>query len=737
MRDQSTLLVSGVLCSLAMTPVLAQSQSEPTVNDLEEVIVTAQKRSERLQDVPVAISVLDAAKMSERGSVELRDYFAQVPGLSMNARGAGRTQLILRGISTGTGGNPTVGITIGDSPFGSSSSRGGGDFMVPDLDPFDLQHIEVLRGPQGTLYGASSMGGLVKYVMTEPDTNEYSSRVQIDGSTVAHGGNGYGVRAGTNLPIISDKLGVKLSAFQREDAGYIDDTLSGAKDVNEARVRGGRVAALWNVTDKVKVQASALIQDARAGATPNEDVTFNYTPLEREYTHERLPQTDGFEGDIRFFDTTVTADLDFATLDSITSYGKINHDGPQDVTGTFGQFTGIFAGRPGLGVVIDNKLQTEKFSQELRLSSPEDGRAFGWLVGAFYTKEDSEGYQRLRMVDPQSGDNLGLAPLYDGTTPSTFKETAAFVNFSYAFTDRFDVQVGGRYSENKEDYSQHITGPLNGGETHDAGSSDESVFTYSFNPRYRINDHLMSYVRVASGYRAGGQNQQLGISTTVIPPTFGSDELVSYELGLKGDFFSRALTLDVAAFYIDWSDIQLRQVDQSTGESYIANGGEAKSQGVELSFIWSILDGLTLNGNGAYTDAVLTENAPLGTYGLSGDRLPYSAEWTGTLFLTQEFPVTDSLDGFVSGGVTYLGDRLAPFNNAATTPRFVMPSYTTLDLRAGVSSGVWDLTLYVKNLTDEKGYLSATPRNSTTGLSAYGVGVMQPRAIGMSLAMKF
>jgi outer membrane receptor protein involved in Fe transport len=206
---------------------------------------------------------------------------------------------------------------------------------------------------------------------------------------------------------------------------------------------------------------------------------------------------------------------------------------------------------------------------------------------------------------------------------------------------------------------------------------------------------------------------------------------------LKGDFFSRALTLDVAAFYIDWSDIQLRQVDQSTGESYIANGGEAKSQGVELSFTWSILDGLTLNGNGAYTDAVLTENAPLGTYGLSGDRLPYSAEWTGTLFLTQEFPVTNALDGFVSGGVTYLGDRLAPFNNAATTPRFVMPSYTTLDLRAGVSSGAWDVTLYIKNLTDEKGYLSATPRNSTTGLSAYGVGVMQPRAIGMSLAMKF
>ncbi len=202
----------------------------------------------------------------------------------------------------------------------------------------------------------------------------------------------------------------------------------------------------------------------------------------------------------------------------------------------------------------------------MRLASPEDGRAFAGWSRAFDTKEDSEGYQRLRMVDPQSGDNLGLAPCTTAPRRARSRKRRCS-RTSYAFTDRFDVQIGGRYSENEENYSQHITGPLNGGETHDAGDSDESVFTYSFNPRYRISDHLMSYVRVASGYRAGGQNQQLGISTTAIPATFDSDELVSYELGLKGDFFSRALTLDVAAFYIDWSDIQLRQVDQSTGES--------------------------------------------------------------------------------------------------------------------------------------------------------------------------
>lgn len=730
-------LAGVALSALAVAPALAQDQaSSAQATTLDTITVTAQKRAEPLKEVPMAISVVDASKMADRGAVQLTDYFSQVPGLSINARGAGRTQLILRGISTGGGGNPTVGITIDDAPYGSSSSRGGGDFMVPDLDPAELQHIEVLKGPQGTLYGASSMGGLLKYVTVAPDTSQTSGRVQFDASSNG-GDHGFGVRSSVNLPLVQDKFALRVSVFQREDPGYIDDTLQGRENVNDAMVRGGRLAAFWQAADNVTVRASAMLQNSRSGATPNEDVRFDYSTLNGDYTHERLAGTDGFEGSSRFYDATVNVDLGWASFDSISAYGQHRHDGPQDVTGTFGGLAGMIFGRPGMGVVIDNLLSTDKFSQEFRLASKPSDSPFGWMLGAFYTREKSEGRQRLRVVDPVTGNEVGLPYMYNASTPSTFDEKALFANVSYQFTDRFDLQVGGRYSRNNERYNEYIDGPLNGGFSENSGSSGENVFTYSLTPRFKLSEQLMVYGRVATGYRAGGQNQTLGLSVEEIPSAYDSDSLVNYEIGLKGEFFDRSLTLDTSLFYIDWSDIQLRQVDQSTGESYYANGGKAKSQGIEASLAWRPVAGLTVTGSAALTDAVLQEDTRAGTYGLRGDRLPYSAKRTGSLSVVKDFMVGDNLLAFVGGNITYLGDRLAPFNNVATTPRFVMPAYTTGDINGGLQGDNWTLSLFVKNVTDEKGYLSATPRNSTTGLSAYGAGLIQPRTYGVSFAFDY
>lgn len=734
------MLGTGLLPVSAMAQTVEPAETavdSSEVKQLEKVVVTAQKRSEPLHEVPLSITVIDASKMADQGQVQLADYFAKVPGLTLNARGAGRTQLILRGISTATGGNPTVGVTIDDTPFGASSSRGGGDFMVPDLDPADLQQIEVLRGPQGTLYGASSMGGLIKYVTMAPDTDSFSGHAQTDVSNTEHGGTGYGMRFSLNLPVIADKFALRVSAFKRQDAGYIDDPLQGKEDVNDGEAKGGRIAGLWNISDKVTMRFSALSQDSSAGATPNEDVTFDYTTLDGDYTHQRLPGTDGYNRQIRFYDATVSADLGWAKFDSITAYNESRHDGPQDVTGTYGSLTEIYYGVADQGVVIDNKLKTDKFSQEFRLASPDDDRSLQWLFGAFYTREKSRGFQRLRVVDPVTGVDSGFDALYVATSPSEFKEKALFANFTYKFNDRFDVQLGGRYSENEESYASYADGPYNGGPSTVSGNSGEDVFTYSFSPRFKLSENLMTYARIASGYRAGGQNLGLPSTSTSIPDSYGSDSLVSYEIGVKGQFFDNRLTADASLFYIDWTDIQLRQVDQSTGSSYYANGGNAKSQGFEASIAWMPLDLLTITGNLAYTDAVLTEDAPEGTYGLRGDRLPFSAKKTASLSVVKDFPINGTLDGFVGGGVAYVGDRLAAFNSSATTPRFVMPSYTAFDVRAGIHATNWTLTLYVKNASDEKAYLSATARNSTTGLSAYGVGLMQPRTTGLSLSMDF
>ncbi len=720
----------GLALSSTATIASAQSASGDSPTELDTIIVTAQKRAERIQDVPMSISVVDAAKLADRGQVQLTDYFAQVPGLSMNARGSGRTQLIMRGIATATEQNPTVGVVIDDVPFGSSTT----DIQTPDLDPSELQHIEALRGPQGTLYGASSMGGLLKYVTVDPDTYGFSGRAQLDASSVAHGGSGYGARAAVNIPVIEDTFALRVSAFDRRDAGYVRDLQQDKDEVNEGRVRGARVAALWNASENVTVKFSALAQDSESDGTSSVDVDFDHNPAYGKYSRQRLGNTDIYEGKVRLYNLKVNADLGFAAFDSITAYGEYEHDGPQDVTTTFGGLLGRILGVSNPGVVIDNRSATDKRSQEFRLSSQGE-QTLDWQVGYFYTKEESEGYQALRAVNRGTGVDLGLIPAYTAVSPSVFEENAIYGDVDYHFTPRFDVQVGGRYSDIKQQSRTIYDGPMNGGysvETDpDAG---EKVFTFLFSPRYKLDENSMVYGRIASGYRAGGQNGAM--PGTNLPETYGSDKLVSYETGYKGSFADNRLSLDVSLFYIDWTDIQLSVVDQATTQTYYTNGGKASSKGLETSVQWRPVNGLNVAWNASYTKAQLEQDLPSGNYGRDGDRLPFSPEFSSSLNVTQDFPI-GSLYGFVGAGVTYVGDRQGTFSSSSAVRRFNMPSYTTVDLRAGIEADSWALTVYLKNASDEYGFLSGTARNATTGQSLYGASVIQPRTIGASLTWNF
>jgi iron complex outermembrane receptor protein len=704
---------------------------------LEEVVVTAEKRSERAIDVPLSVTALDAADLATNGYDQLKDYFDEVPGLSVSARGSGRMTLVLRGITTSNVGNPTVGVTIDNAPFGEASSSAQ---MVPDIDPFDLDHIEVLRGPQGTLYGASSIGGLLKYVMAKPDTSGFSARTEVDGSSTQHGGEGYGVRGEVNIPV-SDDFAVRLSGFKRQDAGYIRDPLQDRKNVNEGQEDGGRVALLWKVNDAVTVQSSALIQDSEAGATSDVDVNFNYQPLYGPYEHERLPGTDGFHGSIHFYDTTIKVNLGWANLESTSAYEQLRHIGPQDVTGTFGGLAQEIFGlpsEPGEGIV--NNTRFDQFSQELRLSSPDDGRAFQWLYGLFYVTNDSDIYQEIYEANLNTGATIGLPPLFYGSTPSIYREYATFANFDYQFTSRFDVQIGGRYSKNIQDYTSTSNGPLAGGVSSvQYGNSAEGSFTYQVSPRYKITDDLMAYARVASGYRPGGPNGI--IPGIVIPLSYKADTTVNYELGIKGDFLNHRLTLETALFYIDWRNIQVDLTDQENGSSYTTNAGTAKSEGVEASLEWNPLKGLSVIGSFAYTDAKLTQNLQSGTdvngnpvyTGFSGDPLPYSSKESGSVTVKQTFPIANQLNGFVGGVASYIGNRLGDFANTPETPRFELPGYLTADLRTGIEDRDWTVTLYVKNVGDKMGYVNAQARDATTGISAYGVSLIQPRTVGLSI----
>lgn len=740
---RTVLLGTSVCALLALAgPSLAQDSlpskgsnaGQVKAKNLQAVTVTAEKRAESEQDVPISMTVVEASHMLNTGASKLDDYYAQVPGLSVNDRGAGRTTLVMRGISAGSELNPTVGIMIDDAPFGSSTT----DYSIPDLDPFDLDHIEVLRGPQGTLYGASSMGGLIKFVMADPDTEAFSGRYQAGISDTAHGSTGYVTRASMNLPLITDKLALRVSAFHRRDPGYIDDPGQGKHNVNDGTADGGRISALWKVNDDFTVRASAMAQNNSANGSARVDMLQNsYTPEFGPYEHKRLPGTDGAYVKTRIYILRLEGHLGWADFHSISSYSQYSLTGPQDVTGTFGGLTAPIYGLPGLGVKIDNDDRTGKFTQEFRLSSPDDGRRLSWLGGVFFTKEHTSGVQQIVAVDKASGADLGLGSMYSGLSPSTYKETAAFGNVDYRFTDAFDVQLGGRFSAVRQAFANDYSGPLNGGTTSDSEGARNNVWTYSLSPRYHFNDDLMMYGRIASGYRAGGANALLLEDKGNFPEQYRSDSLTSYEWGVKGDFAQHRLTLDASLFYIDWSNIQLAEISQPTGDTYFVNAGSAKSEGAEASLSWRPVRGLTITGNASYTHAVLTQDTPDGTYGRTGDRLPYSPVWSGTVGAEYAFPLNGSWDGSLGGSVTYMGGRMSSFTSSASAQRFRLRAYTTAELHAGIQSMDWGINLYVKNLTDARGYLSATAQNATTGVSSYGLLLIQPRTIGVSVTYSF
>ena len=537
---------------------------------------------------------------------------------------------------------------------------------------------------------------------------------------------------------MSDKFGIRLSAFKRRDAGYVDDPGQQKKNVNDGNVDGFRLSSLWKPTAHTAVRASVMNQEHETGASARVDMRPNsYTPLYGAYEHRRLPGTDGSQTRTRVYTFEIDSALGWADFTSVSSYNRYELIGPQDVTGTFSRIAAAVLGVNGAGVKIINNAKVGKFSQELRLASPDDGRKLSWLAGAFFTNEHASAYQGIRAVNGSTGEPLASGFLYDGDSPSRFKETAVFGNVTYAFTPQFDLQVGGRFSAVRQQFDNTVSGPLAGGEDATSNKARSNIWTYSVSPRYHISPDMMTYARVATGYRAGGVNSILPMDQGAFPGQYDTDSLTSYEWGFKGAFPRQRMTLDASLFYIDWKDIQLNTVSQVSSTSYTVNASSAKSEGAEATLRWRPVRQLMITGSAAYTHAVLTEPTPFGTYGESGDRLPFSPRWSGTVSADYTFPLSDTFNAEIGGAVSYVGDRLSSFTSSAAATRFNLGSYTTATLHAGISSDAWHINLYAQNLTNKRGFLSATPQNATTGVSSNGLLLIRPRTIGVSATYSF
>jgi iron complex outermembrane receptor protein len=731
MRERAEILAACVLSALAAAPAQVLAQAAPGVadprSDLAEVIVTATKRDERLVEVPLSISVLDANSMASQNLVNVQDYVARVPGLSVNSTQGGRVSIAIRGITTGGLTNSTVGVTLDDVPVSGSTGTSYGPTLVPELDPSTIRQLEVLRGPQGTLYGASTLGGLLRYVSTDPDPAARWGRVAVGLSTVARGEEGYNVRGSVNVPV-GESAAILANGFMRRDPGYVDDSSRGLSDVNRVDLWGGRVALLWRPSERVTARLSALLQKVEGDGSAQIDTNNQFvTPV--PYNQTRLPGTGPFDRTMQLYTGSVTVNLGGSTLTAVSGYSISDYREVSDTSigGGINPLARAVTGRADAVTIADFSVKTWKFSQEVRLASQGDSR-LEWLVAGFFTDEHNNPFYHGIAVQRVTGTLIGS--VLPDRYPSDFSEWAGFATLTYHFTDRFDLQLGGRYGKNKQLFQETIDSPPYPEVYNVEGRSSEDVFTYSITPRFRINPDMTLYARIASGYRPGGPNPGAGFG---LPASYSSDETVNYEIGYKADLFDRALSLDAAVYWIKWTGIQLQQTDPATSFVYYANASEARSRGFEASITGRPTASLTITGTVGYTDAELTQDAPLiAGSPRAGARLPYSAPRSASLAVDQQFALSSTLEASIGGTVAYLGDRRGVF---ARTGQVEYPAYTTVDLRAALTRGTWRASLFVTNLTDKFAPVSGGERAARSPL--WQAVINRPRTIGVELSTNF
>ncbi|HEX3407991.1 MAG TPA: TonB-dependent receptor [Caulobacteraceae bacterium] len=740
-RDQARRALALALLASAAIPGLALAQTETTRTAsqaaVSELVVTAQKRVEALQNVPLSVSAVPGRTLEQLHATDLQDWSSYVPGLTVGDNGApGEANLAIDGIGPIAAASE-VGIYVDDTPVGSSSSFEGARLLTLDLMPYDLDRIEVLRGPQGTLYGASTMGGLIKYVLDAPDPSHFSARVGGDLFGISHsGGVGGGGRGEANLPV-NDQLALRVSGFYESTPGYIDNATTGRKDDNPVTQWGGRAALLWRPTSDVSVQLSALYQ---RNHSDNQNIvaldTVTQQPIAGQLTNINT-RDEPFTQSLQLYDLTLNWNLHWAQLTSVTSYQRFDNTTDQDLT----EFIAVPLGLPQADLI--EKLGLSKFTQEVRLTSPA-GQKLEWLAGAFYTHEDATNHEQINAYDANGAPLTALNPLELVTLPSTYQEYAFFGDVTYHFTDWFDLSGGLRYAHNDQTFVEQEGGSLLNPADPSApvvtvpGRSSEGVWTFQVSPAVHFNKNTMAYARVATGYQPGGPNVVLP-GVVGLPTEFFSSRLTDYQVGVKSTLLDGRASLDLSAFYIDWSKIQVSVLVGA--QSAVENAGSARSQGFDFSGSVSPIDGLTLGATLAYTDAFLTSDVPsIGV--VKGAQLAFAPRWSGSLTADYSAALAGPWRGFIGGGYRYVGSRFSAPEGSTFNglPQGIkVGAANIVDLHLGARTSDLTLSLFAKNLFDERAYVApALYFFSVVGTPIdIQAPVLQPRTIGVSIDKSF
>ena len=728
------------------SPPLEASQAEAATAAAEtdprfgDIVVTASKREEKLRDVPSAITVFSGEDLANLGVRSVRDYATLTPGLTVQESGTpGYGKIFIRGLTTGALQQSATSVYyIDDVPFTASSANGGGSYIAPDPELVDIDRIEVLKGPQGTLYGASSLGGVIRLISKKPDSTRLSGSARAEMTAIDGGGVGGSVSASLNLPLVTDHLAVRATGFYRKAPGYVDNIGTGTDNVNRSITKGGRVAIGWEPSDRFSLDIAGQFQniDTR-GLAYQDNVNGTLTPFYGKRTYSNFfnaPTT------VRYRLASITGkyDVGFGQVIATGAYLKSKLHFESDVTPSYAALLPVLGYPAGTGVATTNSVDLEKKTAELRFASNRLGPV-EFIVGGFYTNE--HGVLPTNVVTRNMATNTPLPePL--GTLVSVpindrYEEVSAFGNLTFYLSDNLDVTGGVRYAHHKEDFTLSYSGLLYGGtvEVPSTHSSNNQA-TYLATLRWRPTRTLSAFLRAASGYRPGGPQ-----TAAFIPPggqtMINPDTVWNYEAGIKSSFLDNRLEIEASAYHIDWKNIQLYTVFQNF--QLLANAGKAKVDGFEIQAVARPTKTLTISANGGHSNARITDIDP-GVTALigasAGDRSPQTPRWTGSATVDQLIPLGGDIQGQLGATLRLQSAIPSSFPGSLVDRNVKLPSINTLDLRVGVQYQRFNLQLRAENIFDRNG-VSSYVAGTGTPFTPTPAFLIRPRSFTLSLSANF
>lgn len=698
-----------VLTVLCINGQLAHSKADDNKKGraIEEVIVTSQKREERLLDVPMSVSVVDAEALKNMGIQNIHDLSYAVSSLSV-ADYFPAQSISIRGISNSLGTSALVGAYLDELPTTNVPSLGN----LISLQSIDLKRIEVLKGPQGTLYGQGSVGGAVRFITNPPSFNEFDTNFSLSTYNTKGGKWSEELTGVVNIPIIDNTLALRIAGTYKDKSGWIDQPTADIDNANDSELSHIRISGLWSLTEKFSIKAMT-VRNRLSGSSPNFSNVLPSTDNVYQVPNindARFSSTD-IENDYELHNLTLDYDLGFATI--VSSSSQLNVDSDLALLSSFFNLTFIPTA-PLNQVILDTFDKANAFSQEIRLTG--DTNTLKWTIGVFYN--NSEYIGGSSNVINLLNDSI----LYEsGSIASTKHSTSmsVFGDLSYTINDRLELSIGTRYFED----DQRFESPgINSVDTEFDDLSSKISLSYA------LADNSNLFVSWSEGFRSGGLNIPAIGETTPVP--YDPESVVSYELGVKTSLIDRQLNIEGAIFYSQYSDYQSFEAQPLTGLNKISNASEAEIKGVEWAVQWAASEYLSLGFNGDFTEAEFTDvNDLVPTY-KEGDKLNFIPKYSYSVYTDLAYNLSPLVSSSIHFDYSRHGPRSATFRGAGFVDETVESvSFGVLNAHFGLKWGALDMKFFARNLNNEK-------RPSTVSSTRIFTRI-QPRTVGIEFAYDF